>query len=425
MDIIHSNYVSVGFIFEKGVDEKRLLEGLRRALSLVPSFAGRLRLRPGGADIVCSDAGVPVSIFDVEATRNEALSDMSNPNTSFGDTVDLESLPVELRPLLTVRIYWLADGALALGCSWHHTAGDLHSFILFMQAWSAFVEGDAPPQILIVDDREAHFDRFLPLEDSSKPGYRLLTPRELELHSHLRELPDEQKRVTQIHFASEELDRMRRTFSETAKGKLSSNDVVCAHLVTSVRQLQCDGGVNISSIVSLRTRLGMPAGLIGNPLWPMVISSSSSQTPVGLAHQIREGLDDFSRLHLNIRTSRTFINETGKSWPGDYGRVLGVPGDPIFRITDWRNSGVYSISFDGQFPRFFNFLPTGLSQLPPSLGPLISIIEAPGRSGLLITLITSAALAEDLRSPAGGEMIHRFREPGDVQPTFLSAVELA
>jgi hypothetical protein len=79
-----------------------------------------------------------------------------------------------------------------------------------------------------------------------------------------------------------------------------------------------------------------------------------------------------------------------------------VPGDPIFRIANWRNSGVYSISFDGQFPRFFNFLPTGLSQLPPSLGPLISIIEAPGRSGLLITLITSAALAEDLRSPAGG-----------------------
>lgn len=132
------------------------------------------------------------------------------------------------------------------------------------------------------------------------------------------------------------------------------------------------------------------------------VRSASSQTPAGLAHQIREGLDDFPRLHLNIRTSRTFINETGKSWPGDYGRVLGVPGDPIFRIANWRNSGVYSISFDGQFPRFFNFLPTGLSQLPPSLGPLISIIEAPGRSGLLITLITSAALAEDLRSPAGG-----------------------
>ena len=426
LDVVHSNYVSVGFVFGPGVDEGRLLAGLRRALFLVPSFAGRLRVRPGGVDIVCGDAGVPVTVFDVEATREEAVFDMSSPDTGFGDPADLESGPVELRPLLTVRLYRLADGALVVGCSWHHTAGDLHSFIVFMQAWSACVEGGAPPRIRVVGDREAHLDGFLPEADSGRSGYRLLTSAEREPRGEPGEVLDGQnKQVTQIHFAPQELERMRAAFGGTAGGNLSSTDVVSAHVVTAMRRLRGDGGVNVSSIVGLRARLGIPAGFIGNPLWPMVISSPSSQSAAGLAHRIREGLDDFPRRHLNIRTSRTFINETGGSWPGDYGRVHGVPEDPIYRVTSWRNSGAYHVSFDGRFPSFFNFLPTGLSRLPSSLGPLVSLIEAPERGGLLVTLLTSGVRAEELRSAVGRGMIHRFGEPGDARPTVLSVLDLA
>jgi hypothetical protein len=43
-------------------------------------------------------------------------------------------------PLLTVRVTRLSDGGMVLGCSWHHAVGDMHSFMLLMRAWSAFVE---------------------------------------------------------------------------------------------------------------------------------------------------------------------------------------------------------------------------------------------------------------------------------------------
>lgn len=401
VDRIHSNYVSVGFVFEHEVDETRLLEGLRSALRLVPTFAGRLRVRPGGVDIVCSDAGVPVTVHDVDTTRDGAVADMANPGTVFGDTVDLESLPLEQCPLLAVRLYRLADGARAIGCTWHHTVGDLHSFMLFMRAWSASVEGVEPPQVLIVDDRDAFLDEFLPVNDSGRSAYRLLTPREVEHSGDRRtEAPDEQRRVTQIHFASQEVERIRRNFSETTGGELSSNDGLHAHLATAIRRLRGDDGINLSSIVNLRTRLGMPAGFVGNPLWPMAVFSPPSQTAAGLAHRIREGLNAFPALHLSMRTTRAFIEKSGGSWPGDFERVLGRSGSPTFRVTNWRNSGAYSISFAGRFPMFFNFLPTGISRLPASVGPLISVIESPGGGGLLVTFITSAALAEQLRDPA-------------------------
>lgn len=422
VDMIHSNYVTVAFIFERRVDETRLLEGLRRALALLPAFAGRLRIRPGGTDIVCSDAGIPVEIFDVEATRDEALAEMLNPGTRYVSTVD-EEAPLDERPLLMVRVCRLADGALTVGCTWCHTVGDMHSFMLFAQAWSAFVEGRTPPQVLVVGDREAYLDRFLPARDSGRPGYRLLSSEELELRGRLGGRPDEENRVVQILFTSEEVDRMRRTLSRKAGRRLSSNDGLIAHVAATVRQLHGYGDMNVSSLVNLRGRLGMPAGLVGNPLWPVAVFSPSTQDPAELALRIREGLDDFPTRHLSIRSTRAHIDGTGRSWPADFDRVLGVPGNPVFRVTSWKNSGAYGISFEGQAPVFFNPVFPDLGSLPRLPGPITSITEAPG-SGLLFVLVAPAALAELLRNPVGRAMIHEFTKPGDARPAALAVTDL-
>ena len=45
----------------------------------------------------------------------------------------------------------LADGATALGCSWHHAVGDLQSFLLLMHTWSAACRELPLPAVLVAD----------------------------------------------------------------------------------------------------------------------------------------------------------------------------------------------------------------------------------------------------------------------------------
>ncbi len=406
-------YVSVAFFFARGVDAERLADGLRRALDLVPVFGGRLRAGGDGPEIVCSDAGVPMTVLDVDASLDDAVREATDPEWGLIDRVDVLGEPLELRPLLTVRVCRLADGATALGCSWNHAVGDMGSFMQFVRVWSALVEGTTPPEVLTVEDREGHLDGVLPQDDSGQPICRPPGRDESSGQGHRMPPVREDNGTVQIHFGDDEVRRMREAFGSGPSGRLSSNDVLCAHLVTAFRDMQADPVPwNLSVPVDLRPRLGVPAGLLGNLVQSMFLPCPPTGTAEVLAAGIRSGLDDFMRSHLCMRSDRAFVGPVGRSRLHRCAPVVFDPAHRTFIMTNWTRSGVYDVAFDGQHPAFFS--PVVSSRAPLSWFGFLN--RGFGGTGFLLTAVVPARLAEHLRSPEGRAVLHRFGDPAAERP---------
>ncbi|MEU9013898.1 acyltransferase [Streptomyces sp. NPDC048479] len=406
-------YVAVAFFFERAVNEERLADGLRRALDLVPVFGGRLRAGGDALEIVCSDAGVPMTVLDVDASLSDAIREATHPDWGLIDRVDVMSEPLELRPLLTVRVCRLADGAMTLGCTWNHSVGDMGSFMQFIRVWSALVEGTTPPEVLIVDDREGYLDRVLPQEDSGQPICQPLSRDELAGRGHRMPLMREGNGTVQIYFGDDEVRRMRQLFGGESSRPLSSNDVLCAHLVTAFRGMEADPVPwNLSVPVDLRPRLGVPTEFLGNLVQSMFLPCPPMGTANVLAAHIRSGLDDFMQSHLCMRSDRAFVGPVGRS---RFHRCAPVAFDPAHRtfiVTNWSRMGAYGVAFDGQYPAFFS--PVVSSRAPLSWFGFLN--KGFGDTGFLLTAVVPARLAEHLRSPEGRAAIHRFGDPAAERP---------
>ncbi|MFF1920187.1 acyltransferase [Streptomyces sp. NPDC058221] len=403
-------YVAVAFFFERAVNGEDLADGLRRALGLVPVFGGRLRAGGDALEIVCSDAGVPMTVLDVDASLSDAVREATHPDWGLTERVDVMNEPLEARPLLTVRICRLADGAMTLGCTWNHSVGDMGSFMQFIRVWSALVEGITPPEVLIVDDRDGYLDRVLPREGSGQPICQPLSRDELTGAGHRMPPMREDNGTVQICFGDDEVRRMRQMFGGEPSRPLSSNDVLCAHLVTTFRGMEADPVPwNLSVPVDLRPRLGVPAEFLGNLVQSMFLPCPPMETADVLAARIRSGLDDFTQSHLCMRSDRAFVGPVGRS---RFHRCAPVAFDPAHRtfiVTNWSRAGAYGVSFDGQHPVFFS--PVVSSRAPLSWFGFLN--RGFGDRGFLLTAVVPARLAEHLRSPEGRAAVHRFVDPAE------------
>nr|AAL15607.1 Sim21 [Streptomyces antibioticus] len=404
-----ARYVSVAFFFERTLDTLRLADGLRGALALVPAFAGRLRAGDGGLEIVCSDAGVPLSVLDVDATLDEARTDVTRPDSMLIDRVDVRTGSLAERPLLTVRVCRTTDGGATLGCSWNHAVGDMSSFMQFVRAWAALVGGTAPPEIRVLDDRMAYLDQVLPDEGIAQPGCEPLdrdamAGRGPELPP---ALPD--NAAVQLYFGADEVLRMRKSFGEAASRRVSVNDAICAHLVATLRDSEAEPtSWNLSVSVDLRHHLGLPRSVIGNLVQSLYVPCP--QTGAGeLSGHIRAGLDDFIRSHQCLRADRAFIGPVGRSRFHHCAPVPFDPGHRTFILTNWTRMGVYDVEFEGQRPTFFS--PIVSSHAPFTWFAMVA--EGPWNEGFLVTAVLPAKAAEQLRSPEGRAALHRFAATDD------------
>jgi hypothetical protein len=409
--------VSVVFFFARAVDEDRLARGLAEALACVPAFGGRLRERGDELEIVCGDAGVPLTVYDVDDTLELAISRVTLPGSDLVDQVDAIGARSGDSPLLSIRISRLSDGGATLGCSWHHAVGDMQSFMVLMQAWSAAVEGVAPPQALLVDDRDAYLDRVLPDEDCGRPSLRLVDPEEAagferEMAGSLRA-----NRTVQIYFTDAEVARMREEFGAAAGVKLSANDVLCAHVVGTIRRLDEDEEARMLTIpVNVRRSLGIPPGAVGNLVGDINLSCAPGAAPETLAAEIRAAVAGFAQDHLCIRTNREFLEKVG---PDRLGECFPFGFDPVrktFTVSNWSRFGLYDLEFEGRRPVLLS--PAVDIQLPW----VASLVEGFEGTGILCTVGVPAAIAAKLRGATGRAAVHRFREPGEELPELAGMV---
>lgn len=405
------------FAFDQAVDEDRLADGLARALDHLPIFAGRLRRREEALEIVCVDAGVPITTFDVDMTLEQVIETALLSGPDLVDPIDVESALSGSSPLLTVQVNRLSDGGMALGVAWHHLVGDMQTLMLLMRSWSAFVEGTAPPEVTIIEDRDAYLDVVLPPEDTGRSNYRLMGPDEaVEMRAEF-ERAARTTQVLEVYFGESEVDRMRKQFGAEMKRRLSANDVLCAHLLNTLCLLAEDTETRrLNFPVDIRPLLGLPSSVVGNILTLVSLPRAPNTRPAVLAGAVRDAVESV-RSHLNLRADRAFAESCDRSQPGAL-MFLGIdPANHAVLITNWCAFGHYKITFALRRPAFFCPV-LGSGQLPWR-GILF---KGFGDSGYLCTLSVPARLAELLRRPEGNVVLHRFRESGDVLPALATSV---
>jgi hypothetical protein len=407
--------VSVVFFFAHTLDESRLADGLARALAHVPVFAGRLRARDEALEIVCDDAGVPMTFADVDEPLSGVVGRVTLPASGLVTHVDAPAARRGGHPLLTVQVSRLAGGGTVLGCSWHHAVGDISTFMLLMRAWSASVEGTAPPVAQLVEDRDAYLDEVLPRRDCGRPGLRLPDAGQAAELARQLELAARSSRTVQICLGDPEVGRLREELSAAAGRELSRNDALCAHLVSTIRRLDGDPETRVLTLpVDLRRRYDLPSGAVGNLLGEVSFPWAPSGGPASLAVDIRAALDDFTRSHLSFRANLAFVATVGPSRIRECVSVGFDPANRAISVSNWSRLGAYGIVFEGQRPAAFS--PATTFQLP-----WVSwLVEGFDDSGFLYTIAVPAGLAGRLRSPDGRAALHRFRRPGDPLPRLAA-----
>lgn len=409
--------VSVVFFFEHALDSERLAEGLARTLHHVPVFGGRMRTRDELLEIVCDDVGVPMTTYDVEETIGEAIGRVMLPSSGFVEHIDGSREQDGGHPLLTVRLSRLADGGTVLGCSWHHGVGDMHTLALFLRAWSAHVEGAAPPEVRVVNDLDAYLDKILPPQDAGLPAFRLPDPEEAaglrrEIDGALRF-----NRPVQIYFTDAEIDRMQRALSAAAGRRLSKHDVLSGHLAAAIRQLDADTAQRkLTMPVNIRQRLDIPTAIVGNLVEDVQVGCAGGAAAAAIAADVRATIDDFPGSHLRFRASWAFLEAVGRARFGDCFPYGFDPPSRTFIVTNWSRFGAYDITFGGQRPALVS--PTTRLPLPW----MCWLIEGFGGSGYVATVILPSRLTARLRGPVGSAILHQFREPGDPLPALAGAV---
>jgi transferase family protein len=404
--------VSIALCYRGPLDAGRLADGLAAALANVPVFAGRTRRGAGGLlEIECGSGAVPLSVGDAAEPLGDAIGRLAMARSGYVDHVS------GAEPLLRVRLTRLADGGTVLGLSWHHAVGDLHSLALLLRSWSAAVDGRPLPAATIVLDRDAYLDAVLPERDSGRPGFWL--PDTAEAQRLAGEVGNAlaANRTTHVYFGPAEVTRMRQKFTAEAGRPLSANDVLCAHLSSTIRGLDGDAEDRVLTVpVNLRRPLGLADAAVGNLLGDVRVRCPAGGDPAALAAAIRAGVAGFAQRHLNVRANRAFLASIGADRLPECVPAAFDPARRAMTITDWTRSGAYDITFHGQRPALVT------SVANPPLPWLCWLVEGFGGEGVFATVVLPARLAARLRGAAGRAAVHRHAEPGDPRPALAESV---
>jgi hypothetical protein len=410
--------VSVVFVYASAPDEDRMADGLARALAQLPVFAGRLRETPDSLEIVCDDSGVPMMSYELDGTLADTISRLALPGSDYVDHVPAPATRAGELPLLTVRITRLSDGGMVMGCSWHHAVGDMQTFMLLMRTWSACVEGTPLPDTYVIQDMDTFLEDRLPTEDSGRPGFRLPSPEDaVEVNREL-ENAVRANRIVQAYFTDDEVSRIRAEITAAAGQRLSTNDVLCGHLVSTIRRLDDDPeGRWLAIPINIRRYLGVEPGTLGNLVNEVFLSCAPKSTADRLAVDIRAAVNAYGPTSLNIRTNRAFLESVGRSRLRECIPIGFDPAQRTFTTTNWTRFGVYDVVFDGEAPTFFSPA-TNLAL------PWVSwLAEGFHNAGYLFMVALPAKLASRLRSTEGRAALHAYRDPDEELPELVLSIK--
>jgi hypothetical protein len=408
--IVANLAVHVVFFFERRLDTSALTRGFADALTNLPIFAGRAAIVGGWMRIRCDGRGVPFTSVSSDRTLDDAIRSASDDTGLWlVDPVNGATARWGRGPLCKVRVTHLADRGTAIGFSWHHVIGDMHTAMLFMNAWAAAAAGKPVAEPLIVEDRAAYLDEHLPADGARKPGVRCLGLAELARSALYLAKDSRRQRTLSLHFGEDEIARMREALGSPMR--LSANDVVCAHVSEALMNAVPSAGRRTLAVaVNARNRCGLDPMLVGNVITTLNLELSKGASARAIAERIRHHVDHFNDEYCDMRINQQFLDAAG-AWRA--ARCVSAAFDPARWnpfVSNWSGFGVYGIQFEDAYPSFF----TPVLKLP--VAGLSALIDGAHGRGLVFLMSLPPKEFKLMSSSATKEYVHRFRRQDDDIP---------
>jgi hypothetical protein len=411
VDVVLSNVANhLVFFFERQLDTRVLADAFAHALTNLPIFAGRMTLDGGALRIRCRGEGVPFTSVSSDRTLHEAIRSVTEDSGDWlVDPVNGATARWGFGPLCKVRVTHLADDATAIGVSWHHAIGDMQTLMFFMNAWSAAAAGKPLPEPVIVEDRAAYLDEHLPADGARELGVRCLGLAETARSLLYLAKDGRKQRTLSLYFGDDEITRMREAYEN--RMRLSTNDVVCAHVSEAL--MNADPAVDRRTLaisVNTRNRSGLDPMLVGNILSALNVDIRCGETARSIAERIRHDVDHFADEHCDMRINQQFLDTAGK-WRG--ARCVATGFNPVRwnpLITNMSGFGVYRINFEDTSATYC----TLVMKVP--VAGYGSLIEGADGRGLVFQMTLPPKDFEAMSRPAIREHLHRFRRADDDIP---------
>jgi hypothetical protein len=410
-DLLVANVaIHIVFFFNRHLNEDVLGRALARALTSMPMFAGRMTMRHGWTRIRCNGQGVPFTSASSDCTLDDAIRSLTHDSGDWLiDPVNGVTARWGFDPLCKIRITHLAEGATAIGVSWHHLVGDMQTLMMFMRAWAAAAAGQPIAEPLIVEDRVSYLNEQLPAGGAPEPNVRCMGFGELGRSALYLARDARIQRTVSFYFGDDELARMRDTYG--SRMRLSNNDVVCAHVSEALMSSDPARETRTLAIaVNVRNRCGLDPMLAGNMVTKILFDLRRGEGVRSTAERIRHSVNHFADEHCDLRVNQRFLDTAGR-WRG--ARCTPAEFDPARWtpiITNWSGFGVYRLQFEGTYTSYY----TPLMTFPVAgIGILVEGVE--GR-GLVFRMSLPPEDFEAMCSPAIREHMHMFRRADDDIP---------
>ena len=413
--------ISVVFFYRKSFHYDALMNSLKEVLSDFPVFAGRLKNVNNNLCIHCNNKGVLFSVRKEDCTLDHFLDKLPTIQTKrLVDTIDPKKAISNQNALMTIKLTSFICGGMALGVCWHHSIGDMHTFMYFMKAWSNTVNKKEYILPLIVRERE----EYIPIEiKPEKIDKTISSVRYLDTIEYFRLMfyllfQAWNKVPLVFYFSENELKNMKQNFSEITNQKLSKNDVLCAHLFSIISDLDKYKKERYLTIpVNYRSRTNLPSNILGNFVSCINILNSQRVAPFQLAKDLRTSVDNFKH-HMNLFSTREYIEHNGgiRKINRFFDTYFEKNIDPLKRallISNWANFGVYDVIFGESNPIFFTFFG---SYLIPWLS---SIYEGFSNNGLIYSAVLPSKLAKKLMQDDNLGKIHKYRARKEAMPELV------
>lgn len=405
--------VSFVYFYEYALDTKALAAGLAQVLGDFALFNARLRRRGLERFIECGDTGVSLTVARSDRTLASTLEGLDDrTRLELVDVIDARGCWTTGAPVLALRVTQFADGHSALGVSWHHATGDLHSVISLLKAWSRAVAGASYEKPLLVEDRDAYLNRTLPAADGVPPNLRYMRLYDLSKLAAYIVMKGRDKRRVTFYFDRDELGRMRDTLQSACGKRLSTNDAVSAHVcsVISERDLKRRDR-RMSIAVDYRRRAGLPLSLLGNMVSAVDAMHEWGKPAEQLAADLRSGLEGFADKFMNHRANLRYVERHGGV--ANIGRFVPTAIDPYsgsLLVSNWSGFGLFEVDFGVAPPS--HFFTAGSGPLP-WLGVMH---EGFHNRGLIFSLELPTGVAARVLDPEGLRAVHRYRDPDAAAP---------
>lgn len=195
-------------------------------------FAGVLKNINNNLCIDCNNQGVSFSITKENCTVDQILNELPTIETEkLVNKINPKKLIRNQNPIMNIKLTYFTCGGMVIGICWHHSIGDMHTFMELMKAWSNSVNKKEYILPLIVEERDRYLQESLKTNNNNIPGVRYLDVTELFRLIFYMLVQARNKLSLQFYFSENELNNMKQSFSEKTNKLLSINDVLCAQFI--------------------------------------------------------------------------------------------------------------------------------------------------------------------------------------------------